>query len=166
MANFHTLSSEKKSLFGSLNHWCARSAASRASNGRSRGSGTESADAITSTSARTPILRPSTSMRPIRGSTGIRDNSRPIGVSSAASSSAPSSCNSAVPSAIARLDGGSMNGNSCTRPSPSEASRRITPASEERRISGSVNSGRALKSSSSYKRMQMPGPTRPQRPLR
>jgi hypothetical protein len=35
-----------------------------------------------------------------------------------------------------------------------------------RRISASVNSGRALKSSSEYRRMQMPSATRPQRPAR
>jgi hypothetical protein len=34
--------------------------------------------------------------------------------------------------------------------------RRITPASEERRISGSVKRGRPVKSCSSYSRMQMP----------
>ena len=44
--------------------------------------------------------------------------------------------------------------------------RRITEASDERRISGSVNSARALKSSSPYNRTQMPFMTRPQRPAR
>ena len=44
--------------------------------------------------------------------------------------------------------------------------RRITAASEERRISGSVNAGRFAKSSSAYRRMQMPSATRPQRPAR
>ena len=44
--------------------------------------------------------------------------------------------------------------------------RRITSASEVRRISGVVNSGRALKSSSLYKRTAMPLATRPQRPDR
>ena len=44
--------------------------------------------------------------------------------------------------------------------------RRMTPASDERRISGSVNLGRAVKSFSSYRRMQMPLATRPQRPAR
>ena len=42
--------------------------------------------------------------------------------------------------------------------------RRITPASDERRISGSVKRGRLAKSFSSYRRMQMPSATRPQRP--
>ena len=148
MKNFHTLSSDRKSLFVSLNHVCARSAASRASNGRSRGSGTESAAAITNTSGNTLRVFASISMRPIRGSSGMRDNSRPMAVSSASVLSAPSSCSNAVPSAIARLLGGSMNGNSCTRPKPSDASRKITPANDERKISGSVNAARALKSSS------------------
>jgi hypothetical protein len=44
--------------------------------------------------------------------------------------------------------------------------RRITPASDERRISGSVKRGRPAKSFSSYSRMQMPLATRPQRPAR
>ncbi|SKZ36444.1 Uncharacterised protein [Mycobacteroides abscessus subsp. abscessus] len=35
-----------------------------------------------------------------------------------------------------------------------------------RRISGSVKAGRASKSASLYKRMQMPGATRPHRPAR
>ena len=42
----------------------------------------------------------------------------------------------------------------------------MTEARLVRRISGSVNSGRASKSSSLYSRMQMPSATRPQRPLR
>ncbi len=42
----------------------------------------------------------------------------------------------------------------------------MTEARFVRRISGSVNSGRAAKSSSPYRRMQMPGATRPQRPAR
>ncbi len=44
--------------------------------------------------------------------------------------------------------------------------RRMTAASEERRISGSVKRGRPAKSFSSYRRMQMPLDTRPQRPAR
>ena len=44
--------------------------------------------------------------------------------------------------------------------------RRITAASDERRISGSVKRGRPAKSFSSYRRMQMPSATRPQRPAR
>jgi hypothetical protein len=42
----------------------------------------------------------------------------------------------------------------------------MTEARLVRRISGSVNSGRAWKSSSLYRRMAMPGATRPQRPAR
>jgi len=44
--------------------------------------------------------------------------------------------------------------------------RRITDARELRWISGSVNRGRAVKSSSAYRRMHMPSATRPQRPAR
>ena len=43
---------------------------------------------------------------------------------------------------------------------------RITDARLVRRISGSVNSGRPRKSSSSYSRIATPGATRPQRPDR
>ena len=53
-----------------------------------------------------------------------------------------------------------------TSPSLSEAMRRITLASEERRDFRSVNAGGALKSSSSYSRTAMPSATRPQRPER
>jgi hypothetical protein len=42
----------------------------------------------------------------------------------------------------------------------------MTLARLVRRISGSVNSGRASKSCSLYSRMQMPAATRPHRPLR
>ena len=59
-----------------------------------------------------------------------------------------------------------MNGKSSTSGSPSAFMRRITAAIEVRRISGSVNAGRASKPCSSYRRMQTPGPSRPQRPAR
>ena len=59
-----------------------------------------------------------------------------------------------------------MNGNSSTSPMRSDFMRKITPASELRRISGSVKRGRPLKSFSSYSRIQMPLATRPQRPAR
>ena len=42
----------------------------------------------------------------------------------------------------------------------------MTLASEVRRISGSVYSGRASKSLCEYRRMAMPSATRPQRPAR
>ena len=42
----------------------------------------------------------------------------------------------------------------------------MTDARLVRRISGSVNSGRASKSSSLYRRMHVPAATRPQRPAR
>ena len=44
--------------------------------------------------------------------------------------------------------------------------RRMTAASDERRISGSVKRGRLAKSFSSYRRMHTPSLTRPQRPAR
>ena len=51
-------------------------------------------------------------------------------------------------------------------PSRESAICRMTLARLVRRISGSVNSGRASNSSSEYSRIAMPGPTRPQRPAR
>ena len=62
--------------------------------------------------------------------------------------------------------GGSRNGNAATSPRPMLVICRMTDARFVRRISGSVNSGRSAKSSSSYRRMQMPGATRPHRPAR
>src|SRR5690606_40421350 len=59
-----------------------------------------------------------------------------------------------------------LNGNDPASPSPSEVICKMTEARFVRWISGSVNSGRARKSSSEYNRMQMPSDTRPQRPLR
>ena len=67
---------------------------------------------------------------------------------------------------MARLGGASRNGKSSTLPRFSAFMRRITPASDERTISGSVNFGRDANSASSYRRMQMPSATRPQRPAR
>ena len=43
---------------------------------------------------------------------------------------------------------------------------KITADKLVRMISGSVNSGRRMKSASEYRRMQTPGPSRPQRPAR
>ena len=66
-----------------------------------------------------------------------------------------------MPAATLRVSGGSTNGNLATSPSPRAVIWRITEARLVRRISGSVNSGRAAKSSSAYSRMQMPAATRP-----
>ncbi len=79
---------------------------------------------------------------------------------------APSSSSSAMPSRIARGSGFSTNGNASMSPSPSAVICSTTDARLVRRISGSVNWGRASKSSSEYNRMQMPSATRPQRPAR
>ncbi len=65
-----------------------------------------------------------------------------------------------------RESGGSMKGKSAMSPSPSAVICRMTEARLVRRISGSVNAGRAPKSSSEYSRMQIPSATRPHRPLR
>ena len=62
------------------------------------------------------------------------------------------------------------NGNSVTsrsvRAKPRVTICRMTLARLVRRISGSVNSGRASKSAWEYRRMQMPSLVRPERPLR
>jgi len=82
------------------------------------------------------------------------------------SSMAPNSRSSRRPSLICAESGGSTNGNLAMSPSFACAICRITEARLVRRISGSVNAGRASKSSSAYSRMQTPGATRPQRPAR
>ena len=81
-------------------------------------------------------------------------------------SRAPSSVSSAIPSRTERASGGSRNGNEPTSPNPIAVICRITEARLVRRISGSVNSGRAAKSSSAYSRTQTPSATRPHRPAR
>ena len=96
--------------------------------------------------------------------------SRPVRVSrgrpSEPSSIAPSSWSRVRPSRIARWSGGSTKGNESTGPRSRSAIDRITDARLVRRISGSVNSGRASKSSSEYSRMHTPSATRPHRPAR
>ena len=108
-----------------------------------------------------------------RGSTGSWDNWRPAAVNwrfspalVRTSSNAPNSSNSFIPSWIWRLSGASTNGNASISSKPNAVICKITEAKLVRKISGSVNSGRELKSSSEYKRIQIPSLTRPQRPLR
>ncbi|MNP63880.1 hypothetical protein D3C76_1593250 [compost metagenome] len=67
---------------------------------------------------------------------------------------------------IALPSGGSMKGKASISPRRRWSICRITAARLVRRISGSVKAGRERKSSSLYRRTQMPGSTRPQRPLR
>ncbi|MNK92926.1 hypothetical protein D3C87_1130680 [compost metagenome] len=122
--------------------------------------------ATISTSCKLPSLAASSSMRPMRGSTGNRANWRPSGVSSLLRSTAESSCSRLYPSLMALPSGGSMNGNALTSPRRRCSICKMTAARLVRRISGSVNSGRPRKSSSLYRRTQMPGSTRPHRPLR
>ncbi|MNG11122.1 hypothetical protein D3C84_946340 [compost metagenome] len=81
-------------------------------------------------------------------------------------STAESSCSRLKPSLMALPSGGSINGKSVISPRRRWSICKITAARLVRRISGSVNSGRPIKSSSLYRRTQMPGSTRPQRPLR
>ena len=76
-------------------------------------------------------------------------------------SNAPSSSRSWTPALMLRLSGGSMKGNFAMSPRPAAVICRMTEARLVRRISGSVNSGRERKSSSSYSRTQMPSDVRP-----
>ncbi len=88
------LESDRKSERSSWKRACARSAASARSKGRSRGSSTSSTAAMTSTSARQFSRSAASIIRATRGSMGKRASRRPIGVSSFASSTAPSSASS------------------------------------------------------------------------
>ena len=139
-----------RSLVGSANRLCDRSAFSRSSAGRSRGSWMDSAAAMIMTSRATLRRPPSTIIRASRGSIGSCASARPVSVSRAPSS-APSSVSSWTPSRTARVSGGSTNGkspiSSGVAATPTAIICRITEAEDVRRISGSVYSGRASKSS-------------------
>ncbi len=106
------------------------------------------------------------SMRAKRGSIGSRAISRPSLVSRREAVTARSSVSSSNAALTPRLSGMVRNGNSSMSPKPSASICRITDASEVRRISGSVYSGRARKSSSPYSRIAMPSEVRPARPER
>ncbi len=125
----------------------------------------DSAAAMTRISLAQPCLPDSMIIRAMRGSTGRRAIWRPVSVRRP-SATAFSSSSSLTPSVMARGSGGSTNGKPRTSPSRAAAICRMTLARLVRWISGSVNSGRASKSSSEYSLMQMPSATRPQRPLR
>ena len=60
--------------------------------------------------------------------------------------------------------GGCTKGKSSTFPKPNDIICKITEAKLVRNISGSVNTSLDKKSSSEYKRIQIPSDTRPQRP--
>ena len=89
----------------------------------------------------------SISMRANRGSIGMREISRPIRVrcgdpSLRDASTAPSSVSRSNAAFTPRESGGVRNGNAVMSPKPSDSICRMTEASEVRRISGSVYSGR------------------------
>ncbi len=145
----------RKSDPGSANLRCIWSAASLTSAGRSRGSWIESAAVMISTSRTQPLRPDSRIIRASRGSTGSSASLRPVGVSRGEPPLPPvpgaialSSSSSRTPSATFLASGGSTNGKSAIAPRSSAAIRRMTEARLVRRISGSVNSGRARKSSS------------------
>ena len=139
----------RKSERSSASSLCARSAASCWSSGRSRGSCTESPEQMMRSSERLPNSLPANNMRASFGSTGRRESSRPIFVSSPSGVSARSSCRIEIPSAIARGGGAWRKGNSRMSPSLSALARKMTAARFVRKISGSVKAGRRAKSSSS-----------------
>ena len=144
---------DRKSEDLSLNRAWAWSAWAWNSSGRSRTSWMVIAATMTMTSLSTPSRCASTSMRAMRGSTGMRARSCPIVVSfgrppSSVSWSAESSCKTINPSRIALGSGGWTKGNFSIAPKRRETICKITLARFVRRISGSVNSGRDSKSSS------------------
>ena len=67
---------------------------------------------------------------------------------------------------MAAAGGGSMNGKRPGSPKRRLIICRMTSARLARWISGTVKGSRDWKSSSVYRRTQMPGPVRPQRPRR
>ena len=88
------------------------------------------------------------SMRANRGSIGRRAISRPREVSRRDGETARSSLSRSNAAFTPRLSGFVRNGKSSMSPKPRASICRITDASEVRRISGSVYSGRERKSSS------------------
>ena len=142
---------------------CMASASARTSAGRSRGSWMVRAAASTIISLAQLRRPPSMIMRARRGSTGNAAMARPMAVRVALlprplrgargrSVSAPSSRSRFTPSLMARDAGGCTNGkremSPGSRTTPIAIICRMTAARLVRRISGSVNSGRELKSSS------------------
>ena len=126
---------------------------------------------ITSISRTQPYCLAANTIRANRGSNGKRESCRPISVSLGFSrflpgSMALSSSSKFKPSLTKRSSGFCTNGKSRISPRRNADICKITAAKFVRSISGSVYSGRCKKSSSLYKRIQMPGPIRPQRPLR
>ena len=135
-----------------------------------------SAATITAICSRTLRSWAATSIRARRGSVGILAMSRPVSVSGRAvevaevpslpGAKAPSSWSSWMPSRTDFLSGGWRKGNSEMSPSPRDAMERMTLDRCVRRISGSVNSGRASKFCSEYRRIAIPSEVRPHRPDR
>ena len=139
-----------KSDSGSANRWCCSWAACSCPVGRSRGSWIDSAAASTSTSPTTPCRSASSTMRARRGSAGIRASRRPILVRRTWSRDAAAVEGSQlleeqdpVLDAAARRAARRTGRRRC-RPRPRAAIWRMTEARLVRRISGSVNSGRAV----------------------
>ena len=119
-----------------------------------------------STSASDPFSFAAKSIRATFGSTGSLANARPISVKRSRSSKAFNSFSNEIPSTIARLGGACTKGKARTSPNLKAFIRKIAAAKFVRMISESVKAGRRAKSSSLYKRMQIPLATRPQRPER
>ena len=154
----------KKSESSTLYSACLLSACCILSAGFSRGSCILKAETIMATSERQFSLSAANSILASFGSVGIFANCRPIAVIFPCLSKAFTSCNEVLPSRIILSSGGSRKGKSSISPSFNDVICKITDDKLVRKISGSVNWGRAKKSSSEYKRMQIPSATRPQRP--
>ena len=172
----HRFNAVRKSLVGSAYRLWIRSASSRFSSGRSRGSCRLRNATTTSTAARVfgvVDFAASMTIRPKRTSIGIRASRRPVCVNTTSPclrATAFSSVSSLKPSDTAFISGGSMKPKSVTsfavRATPTDSMCSTTAPRDVRRISGSVNSGRVSKSSREYKRIAMPSAIRPQRPER
>ena len=153
-----------------------RSASSRFSSGRSRGSCKLRNATTTSTAANVfGVVDFAASMiiRPKRTSIGMRASMRPVCVSTTSPclrATAFNSVNSLKPSDTAFISGGSIKPKSVTscavRATLTDSICNTTAPNDVRRISGSVNSGRVSKSSREYKRIAIPSAIRPQRPER
>ena len=151
--HFHSSRVQRKSESLTRHLACSRSAFSFSSRGRFTGL----SQLIAATTGRTfgsvPSLDASISILARRGSNGIFASARPVFVRRVSSprpsrAMAPSSISSRSPSRMEVAFGGSMKGNASIEPRRNSSIVKITPASEERSISGGVYSSLELKDSS------------------
>ena len=145
----HRFSQDRKSERGWENLAWAWSAWALFSPGRSLGSCTARPLTIINISARQPDSAAASTMRESFGSMGRRAIFRPTAVNLPRPETAPSSSSKRRPSLTILPSGGSTKGNFSASPRPSSNIFSSTAARLVRSSSGSVNSGRAVKSDSS-----------------